>query len=351
MRVAVVGATGNVGSALLRALLADSRVEEIIGIARRAPRQQRERVHWVAADITRSELAPLFAGVDAVVHLAWLIQPSRNETETSQTNLLGSQRVFDAVAAAGVPTLVYASSLAAYGPGPKSPPVSESWGTAGIPSSYYSRQKAGVERRLDRFEREHPEVRTVRLRPALIMQRSAASEIRRLFAGPLLPSPLVRRSLIPLVPDIPGLVAQVLHSDDVADAYRRAVVMPAARGAYNVAADPPLDAQTVAPLLGARTVRVSSRVARAAVTASWKLRLQPTSPGWLDLGRAAPILSTAKARRELGWSPAHTPASIVGELLEGLRDAAGDDLPPLEPHAGGPLRIREFLTGVGGAPR
>jgi uncharacterized protein YbjT (DUF2867 family) len=37
MRVAIVGATGNVGSALVRALQGEERVTEIIGIARRPP--------------------------------------------------------------------------------------------------------------------------------------------------------------------------------------------------------------------------------------------------------------------------------------------------------------------------
>ncbi|SNR92260.1 Semialdehyde dehydrogenase, NAD binding domain [Blastococcus mobilis] len=38
MKVVVVGATGNVGTAVVRALTADDRVSEMVGIARRAPR-------------------------------------------------------------------------------------------------------------------------------------------------------------------------------------------------------------------------------------------------------------------------------------------------------------------------
>ena len=82
-----------------------------------------------------------------------------------------------------MPALVYASSVGAYSPGPKDRRVDESWPTAGIESSFYSRHKAEVERLLDRFERETPSVRVVRLRPALIFKREAASGIRRLFAA------------------------------------------------------------------------------------------------------------------------------------------------------------------------
>ena len=80
-------------------------------------------------------------------------------------NVEGSRRVFIAAAAAGAPALVYASSIGAYAPGPKDHGVNESWPTTGIPSSFYSRDKAEVERLLDRFEAEHPAVRVVRLRP------------------------------------------------------------------------------------------------------------------------------------------------------------------------------------------
>ena len=56
------------------------------------------------------------------------------------------------------------------------------------PSSYYGRHKAEVERRLDRFEAEAPEVRVVRMRPGLVFKKEAAEGIRRLFAGPFFPS-------------------------------------------------------------------------------------------------------------------------------------------------------------------
>jgi nucleoside-diphosphate-sugar epimerase len=71
----------------------------------------------------------------------------------------GSARVFLAVAEAGVPALVYASSVGAYSPGPKDDRVDESWPTGGVAASPYSRQKSEVERRLDRFEAEHPGIR------------------------------------------------------------------------------------------------------------------------------------------------------------------------------------------------
>ena len=350
MRVVVVGATGNVGTSLLTALADDDRVESVLGVARRLPQLELPKVEWAQADIASSDLGPLFRGADAVVHLAWLIQPSRDLERLRRVNVDGSARLFRAVAEADVPSLVYASSLGAYSAGPKDGRVDESWPTDGVPTSFYGRHKAAVERLLDRFEQEHPDVRVVRLRPGLIFKREAAAGIRRLFVGPFLPSPLMRPRLLRLVPDLPGLRFQAVHSHDAADAYRLAVVGDT-RGPFNIVAEPVLDAARLAKLLSARVVRFPRAAARGAVAISYRLRLQPTPPDWLDLALAVPLLDASRAREQLGWIPRRSSEEALLDLLAGLRERAGIETPPLAPSTGGPLRVRELLTGVGGRER
>lgn len=351
MRIAVTGATGNVGTSLLRALSADEHVRDILGIARRLPRWELPKVRWMAADIAKAELAPALDGADVVIHLAWLIQPSRDESVTRATNVEGSTRVFDAAARAGASALVHASSVGAYAEGPKDRAVDESWPTTGIPTSFYSRHKVAVERILDSFESAHPEVRVVRLRPGLTFQREAASEIRRLFAGPFVPSLLVRRELIPIVPAHDRLRFQAVHSHDVGEAYRLAATNQDAHGAYNVAAEPVLDPPELGRLLDARPVRIPATVLRALTDLTWRAHLQPTEPGWIDMALGVPIMDTTRARTELGWTPRRTAGEALLELLDGIRDRAGVPTPPLDPSTGGPLRVREVLTGVGGTSR
>jgi len=348
MRVVVVGASGNVGTSVLRSLAAEPAVDSVLGLARRVPELSLPKTEWRSADVTRSPLRALFQGADAVVHLAWLIQPGRDKQQLHRVNVDGSERVFRAAAAAGVPTLVYASSVGAYAPGPKDRPVDESWPTTGIQSSFYSRHKAEVERLLDRFEDEHERVRVVRLRPGLIFKREAASGIRRLFAGPFLPNFLVQRRMIPVVPAHPRLVFQAVHSYDVGDAYRLAVVNEDARGAFNVAADPVMDPDELARTLGARKVRVPAGLLRRGAGLAYSLRLQPSEPGWVDMGLAVPVMDTTRARTELGWLPQRSATDALLDLLEGIRAGAGLETPPLEPGGAGPLRVREFTSGVGG---
>ncbi|MEX2195082.1 MAG: NAD-dependent epimerase/dehydratase family protein [Thermoleophilaceae bacterium] len=347
MRVVVTGATGNVGTSVLRSLASEPAVDRVIGLARRLPSLDLAKTEWVAADVATSDLKPCFEGADAVIHLAWLIQPSRNVAAAQRTNVEGSLRVFRAAAAAGVPRLVHASSVGAYSPGPKDRRVDETWPTNGIASSFYARHKAEVERLLDRFEAEHPEIRVVRLRTALVFKYRAASEIRRLFAGPLLPGRLVSPALIPVVPDVERLVFQAVHAHDAGDAYRLAVVDDDARGAFNIAGEPVLDPRELGRLLGARPVRVPASVLRTGAAVSWRLRLQPSPEGWVDMALAVPLMDTTRAREQLGWAPQRSSGDALLELMRGMRDGAGFQTPPLEPGGAGPMRAREFLSGVG----
>jgi nucleoside-diphosphate-sugar epimerase len=358
LRVVVVGATGNVGTSVVRALVDDPQVGSVIGVGRRIPGWSPPKTTWVSADVGREDvqrdgrtdgLARIFRGADAVVHLAWLFQPTHRPSTTWNTNVLGSLRVFQAVADAEVPALVYASSVGAYSPGPKDREVDESWPTHGWPEAAYCREKSYLERSLDAFERDRPDIRVVRMRPGFLFKESSASEQRRLFAGPFLPQRLVRPGLVPIVPDLPGLRMQTLHTDDAAEAYRLAVTGTAS-GAFNLAADPVVDAEVLAGLLDARVVRMPLRPVRSALAASWHSHLLPASPQLFDAVLRLPLMDSGRARRELGWSPRWTADEAVGAFLTGLRNVSGMETPTLAATLAGGGRLRELRTGVGQRP-
>jgi nucleoside-diphosphate-sugar epimerase len=349
MRVVIIGATGNLGTSTVSALAGEPGVESVLGVSRRRPEWCPENVQWAEADIRTDDLTPLLRGADVVVQLAWIFQPTHDPVTTWRNNVLGSLRVFKASAEAGVGALVCTSSVGAYSPGPKDRATAESWPTHGWPGAAYSREKAYVERLLDAFEVEHPDCRVVRLRPGFVFKREAATEQRRLFAGPLLPGRLVKPGRIPVMPDFSGLRFQVVHSADIGEACRLAV-MSDARGAFNLAADPVVDARLLAGLLGARVVPVPTAAVRAALAAAWRLHLVPASPDLLDLAVRVPIMDVSRARTELGWSPAYDAAEALTEFVEGLGTGAGAPTPPLSAGTSGPLRAEEFRTGVGERP-
>jgi len=282
MRVVVTGATGNVGSSVVAALSNDDRVESVVGVARRLPEARLPKVEWRKADIRSSQLGPIFTGADAVIHLAWLIQPSKEPEVLASVNVHGSRRVFEAAAASGVDTLVHASSVGVYSPATRPGPVDESWPSHGIRSCSYSRDKASAERILDRVEADNPNLRVVRLRSGLVFKRSAGAEVTRYFLGDWIPRRLIP-SRLPVVPLPSGLVLQAVHSHDLASAYLVAVMNDDAHGAYNIAAEPVINANAVRKKFGVRMIQVPPAAIRVAMSAAWHAGLQPTDPGWLDM--------------------------------------------------------------------
>ena len=342
MRVVVVGATGNAGTALLRALHRDPQVTSVLGVARRLPDRSAEpyrHAEWAALDIAAEDddeavvdrLAEQFRGADVVVHLAWLVQHNRERDLLRRTNVEGTRRVGDAVVHAGVPHLVAASSVGAYSPVDDDVPRREDWPARGIPTSHYSVDKAAQERVLDELEAAHPDVAVARLRPSLIFQADAAQAVVRYFLGPLVPVQLLRRGRPPALPLPAGLRMQAVHAADVADAYRR-VVVERARGAFNVAADDLLHGADLARIVGhGRLVEVPPAAVRAALAVAYDSRLVRADPGWLDMAMTVPVLDTDRIRDELGWAPRRTAAEAIEDLLGGMAVGQGVRSAPLRP--------------------
>ncbi|HWS35174.1 MAG TPA: NAD-dependent epimerase/dehydratase family protein [Actinoplanes sp.] len=349
MRVVIVGASGNVGTALLRRLRTEPDLD-LSGVSRRrpAPDGPYAEIDWHVADIgaenAATGLADVFRGADAVVNLAWQIQPSHDQRRLYRTNVLGSRAVFRAAISAGVPTLVHASSVGTYAPGPKRGFVKETWLRTGIPESSYSRHKALVERVLDEIESDHPTLRVVRVRPGLIFQRDAGTEIARYFAGPLLPAGLLRHGRIPVLPQHPGLRIQAVHADDVADAYLR-ILRTDTRGAFNIAAGPVLDADVVGRAFHGISLPVPGLLLEGAAALTWQLRLQPVDRGWVKLALKAPLMSCDRAASLLDWRPRTDAITALRELLTGIADHAHTDSPPLSADPTAPGRFGGLLRG------
>jgi UDP-glucose 4-epimerase len=334
MRILITGASGNVGTALLRRL-ADL-PHEVIGVSRREPpaKDAYATAVWVPLDLAAPDAAdallPHLDGVDAVVHLAWQIQPARDRDALIRTNQGGSRTVISAVRRAGVPHLVHMSSVGAYGAAPKGTWADESWPTTGVASSSYSVDKAACERMLDELEASAGAPLVTRVRPSLIMQPDAASEIARYFLGPLVPTSLLHPMLLRLTPWPSELRVQFVHTDDVADAFVR-VLEQRAGGAFNLASSPVIDRNVIRRVFGGVAPPLPISVVRVAADLSFRAHLQPTDAGWIDLAASVPQLDSARARTDLGWRPAHPADETLLTFVKALRRRQGSSGPLLYP--------------------
>jgi len=344
MRIAITGASGNAGTALLRNLQRQLKRKpgslELVGISRRLPDTSREPyagVQWhtldvgLERDIPRLEQA--LDGVDAVVHLAWQIQPNRDLDMLHRTNVMGTRNVLDAAGRAGVKQVVCASSVGAYSKSGKDQRRDESWPAGGMAGSHYSRHKAEQEKLLDGFMAANPGIAVARLRPALIFQEHAGAEIGRYFLGRVLSRLVPPKPWLPILPVPDNLVFQAVHADDVAEAYWR-VVDQRASGAFNIAAEPVLTPQELGRILGAkRILPIPMALLHAVVDLTWRARVQPTDSGWVQMAAGAPIMDTSRAERILAWEPKVSSIDAVKELLAGMGKGEGvSPSPVLKPH-------------------
>ena len=328
MKVVVTGATGNLGSASVAAL--SSAGHEVVGVARRspmAPGEREESVTWLERDLACDDLG-VVVDADVVVHLAWRFQPTRRPEVTWQTNAVGTHRLLDAAASAGTSAVVCASSIAAYSPAVDDEPVGEDYPTDGTSAAAYCREKAYVERLLDAFERRGTGARVVRLRPAFVFRRVAASEQRRIFAGPLARPAFFARGRLPVVPLPSGLRFQAVHTGDVAAAVV-ACVERTFHGPVNLAGPGVLGPDEVGRVLGARTVSVPAGLVRGGLAGAFRARLAPVPPELFDAFARLPVMATDRARKDLEWQPEHTAEDAVAAFVSGAHQRAGSAMPPL----------------------
>lgn len=348
MRVAITGASGNTGTALLRALVEEPVVTSLLGIASRVPRANgtstvghpHDQAEWARIDLGADDeeqvaaaLRHALGGADVVIHLAWAWQPSHDPDRLDAVNVDGTRRVLEAAAATGARHVVLASSAGVYAPSRDPLARDESWPATGIDGVLHSQQKLAGERLLDQLAETHPDMTVTRVRTPVVLHPQAASELTRTMLGHAVPPKPLRRFL----PDRPprlvwprGTRLQAVHADDVAAAYR-AIVVGRYPGTFNVAAPEVLSGQQVADAIGTTLVEVDPTQARRALSAAWRLHASPLSPDWLDLVRGVPALDASHARSTLRWVPTHDTARTLREVVEAVGRGEGIASPPLAP--------------------
>jgi nucleoside-diphosphate-sugar epimerase len=322
--VAVTGPTGEIGLSAVTALEREPAVDAIIGMARRPfdpPSRGWLKTTYQQGDVLdREAVDALVAQADVVIHLAFMIMGSRDES--ARVNLEGSRNVFEATVAAERPRrLVYTSSVAAYGYHSDNPaPLTEDVPVRGSAEHYYSAQNAASEALLAEITKDSP-LEVFVLRPCIVAGPKATALADAMpwnqLPGPMRAVVNAVPALKPVVPD-PGFPLQLVHHDDVAAAIALAATAPAPPGAYNIAGDGVVTVADVARALGGRPVRVPAVAATAASAAISRVPLMPSVLEWLHTARTSMVMDTTKAKTQLGWRPLHSSA----ETLEALAGSA-----------------------------
>ena len=303
MKVAVTGSSGQLGTQVLRRLLDDRKFESVVALDLRPPRLIGRKLHAVTADVREPDFARHLQGCDALVHLAFVIAQQRPRGLVDSINVGGSKNVFNAAAAAGIKTVVYASSVAAYGVVPGHPlPIVEETPRKLQEGFPYSAAKYRVEEFLDTFEADHADISITRLRPSILI-------------GPGMDHPLGAALRRGVVPDFGASTLPLVWNEDVADAVILALERRA-RGAFILSAAEQLSAGDLARSVGFRHWRIRRSIALAGSRVSPLLAklglMHEIDRAWIESNDAELNFSSDKARRELGWRPkCNTSAEVI----------------------------------------
>jgi nucleoside-diphosphate-sugar epimerase len=313
---------------LLRALDRHRDIQRVVAMARRpfdpAAAGLRKTVYRQADVLDRAAVQELVDGADVVVHLAFLILGSREDTQ--RVNLEGSRNVFEAAAASGAKRVVYASSVAAYGFYADNPPMlTEEVPPRGTERHYYSAQKAELEGVL-REAVAGREVDVYMFRPCivagpdalLLLQNIPYIQLSERMPGAALRVLELLPVLKPVLPD-PGVEFQLVHHDDVAAAFRAAVLGRGTAGVYNLAGTGTVRMSDVADALGWYSVPVPEIALEAAAGLVAHLPFAPAEAEWIEALRVPVLMDTAKARRELGWRPTHDARTTLRAMVQAAR--------------------------------
>jgi UDP-glucose 4-epimerase len=327
LTVAVTGPTGEIGTAFVRSLERSREVGRVVGMARRPfdPASHGwKRTEYRQGDVLdRAAVEGLVEGAAVVVHLAFVVVKASEGSR--HVNVEGSRNVFEAAVAAGVPRIVYASSVAAYGfPEGVDGLITEDVPAVGHARNAYSAHKAQVEEVLGEAL-DGGETEAWVFRPCIVAGADATMLVTQARWPDRVPLPAPLRDLMGAVaalPD-PGVPFQLVHHDDVALALRAGVLGRGEPGAYNLAGPGEITMSDLASALGYRSFPVPDVAVDAAAELVARLPFLPEEASWIEALRRPVLMDTSKARRLLRWRPRHDARDTLAETAAAVRAARG----------------------------
>jgi UDP-glucose 4-epimerase len=331
MKYVITGGSGYIGGRLID-MLAQREDSEVVNIDLRPPAAPRPRTRFVRMDIRDRGMRSFLESErpDALVHLAFVLNPIRDEHKMYDIDVNGTQNVLDGAAAAGISQLLVASSTTAYGAFPDNPvPLTEEHPVRGLPGYEYARDKTEIDRLCQLWAAQHPDRAMTIVRPTIVFGPNVDNYIVRFWSSS------------PFFPLLDGRDPdwQFVHEEDVVEAISRLLLEKRA-GIFNLTADGTIKLSEAARLAGLKTRRMPTRVYRRIAKAAWALHLPNVEapPGQIDFLLYPWIASNEKVKAELGWTPRYTSRETFVDTMraKGLLREGGERVaapPPAVPVA------------------
>lgn len=293
--IAVTGASGYIASRLIERLCSEDRVGRVLGYDVSPPRILNPKFIFDTLDVRDQALEARLTGVDTLVHLAFVMDPIKDEAEMRDINVNGSQNVFNCAGRAGVRRIVYTSSAIVYGAHPDNdvPLTEESPLRANLDFSYPA-HKLEVEYVVREFRSEFPDVTVTVFRPTTVF-------------GPHVDNAWSHFLELPLAVGIAGYSPpfQFVHEDDVADALAFATLEKELDGAYNLAPEGWMEADEALAIMKKRRVDLPEPIAFALTDRLWAAGFAEAPAGMLHYVMHPWVISVEKLK-QAGFEVKHS---------------------------------------------
>ena len=323
MKYVITGGSGYIGSRLTELLAGRDETERIVDLDVRPPDVPWPKTEYVRGDVRdRAAMRELLERErpDAVVHLAFLLNPIRDEARMYDIDVNGTLAVLEAASAAGVGQVLVTSSASAYGAFPDNPvPIAEDHPVRGQPDFSYARDKAEADRVCQLWAADHPDRVMTIVRPTIVFGPNVDNYISRGWEN---------SSFIPVMDGVEADL-QLVHEDDVVSAI--AGLLDAKEGgAFNLAADGLMTWRESAELIGMKVREMKFQTVYRIYSWAWRLHAPriESPPGNLHFLRHPWVVSNEKLKHAIGWEPAHETLGVFEEtmrakgLIEGRAEPA-----------------------------
>jgi UDP-glucose 4-epimerase len=310
VRYLITGGSGYIGSRLVEILGPRKETGRIVNVDVRPPARPNDAAEFVRGDVRDSRaLRELLEReeIDALVHLAFILNPIRDEGRMYDIDVNGTDAVLRAASAAGTEQVLVTSSATAYGAFPDNPkPIAEDWPVRGQPDFSYARHKADADRLCQLWAASHPERTMTIVRPSIVFGPNVDNYISRTWQ---------HSSFMP-IPDGVDEEFQLIHEDDVVSALI-GLLDARAGGAFNFAADGTMTWGESAEMIGLRTREMSMKTVRRLYAAAWALHAPrvESPPGNLNFIRYPWVVSNEKLKATIDWEPTADTREVFVETM------------------------------------
>ncbi len=312
--VCITGISGYRGGRLSHEFEVEKDINTLLGIDIVPPSNGSKGMFFHRMDIRDPKIEGIFSEhkIDTVFHLAFVVKPIHNQKLMSDIDFWGTKNVLKKAHLSGVKHVIAISSTLAYGAHKDNPyELKEGDPLRGNKSFPYGYNKALVDKMIQKFAKEHPEMIVTILRPCTIFGPNVDNYVSRMLFRP------VTASVSGYNPRV-----QFLHEDDFVKSCL-SVMEKKIPGVFNIVGDGTLTAREIADTIGTKVIPLPACILYPLLEILWKLRFPgiEVSRGYLDYVRYPFVASRAKAKKELGFYPEFTSSKTLEETIRSKKSA------------------------------